>query len=346
MGGWDKLVVTAAVAGSASIGADLVLAIRGGPFPSGAAVSLLEPAALLVLTVVAVRRAPTSRAVAAACIAAVAVPLWLLRFGPPTWSAPSAGGYGTWGALAALAVAVGLYPRALDRGRARAAAEARRAQRLDLADDLHDFVVHDINEMLLQAQAGQVLAGRATEEVEEVLRRIEQTAQRALTTVDRTVRLLSAGSGEDAAPRSPQPAMRDVPELVDRFAATGTLTAVLDLDPRLTAPGDAPAEVAATVYRVVVEALTNVRRHAVDAAHVRVVVARTPGDGVRAEVVDDGRVTGRGSSGSGRGQGLAGLGARVEALGGTLSAGPHGPAGWRVAAELPLSPRPGATPGR
>ena len=99
------------------------------------------------------------------------------------------------------------------------------------------------------------------------------------------------------------------------------------------------------MYRVVVEALTNVRRHAVGARHVRVVVARTAHDGVRAEITDDGRVDGRGAAGSGRGQGLAGLGARVEALGGTLSAGPHGPAGWRVAAELPLGTRPGAARG-
>jgi signal transduction histidine kinase len=37
------------------------------------------------------------------------------------------------------------------------------------------------------------------------------------------------------------------------------------------------------------------------------------------------------------GLGLPGLAERVEALGGTLTAGPREPSGWRVVADLPLS---------
>jgi len=333
--GMGRFSAAAAGAGLISTTVDVVLLVRGEPYVTGTALGLLEPAALLALTVPAMRRARTGAAVAAAALAAVAVPLWLLRFGPPTWSAATAGGFGAWATAAALAVAAGLYLRGLDRARARAAEEARRAQRLELADDLHDFVVHDINEMLLQAQAGQIAAGEAVD----ALRRIERTALRALATVDRTVHLLSAGPEGDGAPRSPKPAVADMPELVDRFAATGAVSAGLDLDPALRTAGALPVDVGTTVYRVVVEALTNVRRHARGARHVSVVVARTPQDGVRVEVTDDGRPGGRGASGSGRGQGLAGLGARVEALGGTLSAGPAAPAGWRVAAELPASVR-------
>jgi signal transduction histidine kinase len=114
-----------------------------------------------------------------------------------------------------------------------------------------------------------------------------------------------------------------------------------------------PPEVSATVYRIVVEALTNVRRHARDATHVRVTVAREPGDGVRVEIADDGTAqrptrrrggpsdpsrlagTRRGASGQG-GLGLAGLTNRVGALGGTLSTGPTEPTGWQVRAVLPM----------
>jgi hypothetical protein len=75
-------------------------------------------------------------------------------------SAEVVGGYAAWTLLAGLAVATGLYLRALDRRRTRAVGEARQAQRLELADDLHDFVVHDINEILLQSQAGRRMVTR------------------------------------------------------------------------------------------------------------------------------------------------------------------------------------------
>jgi signal transduction histidine kinase len=362
MGGRDRLGMAAAGVALASIAADGVALAGGRPYAQGMALAsklgLAEAVVLLVLTVLVVRRSRPRVAVAAGALTGLAVPLWLLRFGPPTWSTATIGGYAAWGSLSAVAVVVGLYLRALDEGRSRAVVAARRAQRLELADDLHDFVVHDINEMLLQAQAGQVLVEGTAAGVGDVLRRIERTALRALTTVDRTVHLLrhvatpeatgTRGSDGTGAPRMPKPTVDDVPGLVDRFAATGPITVDLDLDPRLTpaapTPPSLPSEIATTVYRIVVEALTNVRRHAIDAGHVRVGVACTPGESVRVEIVDDGRAGRRAHAGPGRGgHGLTGLAARVDALGGTLSTGPTEPAGWRVAAVLPLHPRPTAT---
>jgi signal transduction histidine kinase len=331
----DRLGVTAAGAGLASIVADAVVLGSGRPYPQGTSLAttlgLAEPALLLVLAVLVVRRSRTGVVVMAGALTAFAVPLWLLRFGAPTWSEPSVGGYAAWGLLAAVAVAVGLYLRALDTGRARAAREARRAQRLELADDLHDFVVHDINEMLLQAQAGLVLVEGPETAVGDVLRRIERTAQRALTTVDRTVDVLH--QRVDEAPRLPLPTMDDLPGLVERFTATGSIAAHLEL----TTPTALSPEVATTVYRIVVEALTNVRRHATAAGHVWVRV--TPAGGcVRVEVTDD--CAARTHAGSGRGgHGLAGLAARLDALGGTLNTGPAEPVGWRVTAVLPAHRR-------
>ncbi|GAA3038620.1 hypothetical protein GCM10020000_16020 [Streptomyces olivoverticillatus] len=89
--------------------------------------------------------------------------------------------------------------------------------------------------------------------------------------------------------------------------------------------------------RVVVEALTNVRRHAPDASEVRVKVARTA-DALTVEVVDDGTER-RALSGRAErrgGLGLPGLAERVESLGGTLRAGARDGGGWRLTAELPV----------
>jgi signal transduction histidine kinase len=391
MAGRDRLGIAAAAAGLLSLAFDAVVLARGDPYPQGMTTAtrlgVAEVVVLLVLTVLALRWSQARVAITAGTLAGLAVPLWLLRFGLPAWSAESVGGYAGWGMLAMLAVAVGLYLRALDERRTRGVMAARRAQQLELADDLHDFVVHDINEMLLQAQAGQVLLGarardgdgdRLGADVGMLLRRIEGTALRALQTVDRAVHLLHraesfgelAETTADGAPRSPQPTVDDLPELVDRFTATGMVAARLDIEPGLartpvqdegrataqvTVP-TLPPEVSATVYRIVVEALTNVRRHARDATRVRVTVAREPGDGVRVEIADDGTAqrptrrragpcdpsrlagTRRGASGRG-GLGLAGLTNRVGALGGTLSTGPTEPTGWQVRAVLPMRTR-------
>jgi signal transduction histidine kinase len=386
MGGRDGFGIAAAASGLLSLAVDAVVLARGELYPQGVTnatrLGMAEVVVLLVLTVLAVRRSRPHLAVTAGTLAGLAVPLWLLRFGPPAWSAESVGGYSAWGMLAVLAVAVGLYLRVLDERRTRAVAAARRAQRLELADDLHDFVVHDITEMLLQAQAAQILLGAQAPpagaagpgaEVGTLLSRIEHTALRALQTVDRAVHLLHhaegtggpAGSLTDGAPRSPQPTVDDLPALVDRFTTTGPVTARLDVEPGLARAADGgtaptlPSEVSTTVYRIVVEALTNVRRHAADARQVRITVARATDGGVLVEIADDGtagahrplrrsagpgegsRIAGPGPSGRG-GLGLAGLADRVGALGGTLSSGPTEPAGWQVRAVLPVRARYGA----
>ena len=95
-------------------------------------------------------------------------------------------------------------------------------------------------------------------------------------------------------------------------------------------PGDLPAPVATAVYFVVAEALTNVAKYA-RAERATVTVART-GDGVRAEVADDG-VGGASADG---GSGLRGLADRVAALDGRLGVDSPPGGGTRVTAEIPL----------
>jgi signal transduction histidine kinase len=99
--------------------------------------------------------------------------------------------------------------------------------------------------------------------------------------------------------------------------------------------------VQASVYRIVQESLTNVRRHAPAARSVAVDVALADGR-VRVEVRDDGG-DGVGGGGSGEsdldrdlggGFGVIGMTERARTLGGTLVAGPDG-AGWSVRADLP-----------
>lgn len=314
---------------------------------------LAEAAALLVLITVVVRVAPGRAALISGGLAGAAATTWILRFGfwPP--SAMTLAGFTGWALLALLALSAGLYLRSLDTRRARSVSAARRVQRLLLARDLHDFVAHDVSEILAQAQAGQIIAEGDPRSAAATFRRIEQAALQALAAMDRTVHMLH-DADDPAAGRTtvaPLPTLLDLPELTDRFSSSGTAAIRLDIDPRLTEPGSGiPREVATTVYRVVVEALTNVRRHARTADRVEVTVRhgrRTTGGvaeaTVEVTVTDDARTDAEPpahaplSPGRRGGLGLPGLTERVRTLGGTLTAGPRAPSGWRVTGVLPLA---------
>ncbi|MGC0420836.1 sensor histidine kinase [Embleya sp. AB8] len=293
-----------------------------------------------------VRRAPTRTAVrlgAALGVAIVVLPLrFTLRAPHVKWEASVA-----MCALALLPAAatagIGLYLRSLDDRRIRAVALARRLQRLEVARDLHDFVAHEVTGIVLEAQAAQLdePTGPEAARTHELLARIEQAGVRALDSMDRTVRTLrestdpGGGDGSELPETAPTRVYgtADLPLLVERFTGSGRVRAALDLGPGL--PGALPGPLDEAAYFVVLEALTNVRRHAPDTAGVEVAVRLAPNRGVEVSVTDLGGNSRRAAAErAGGGTGLAALRARVEALGGTLSAGPYRN-GWRVVALLP-----------
>ncbi|MCC3763380.1 histidine kinase [Glycomyces sp. TRM65418] len=320
----------ALAAGVASMaGTALARVVVAGGVPEDVDTSMwtvIEAIALTASVYLSVLWAPRVAVMAAAAAPAVATPLILYRFdleddrtvllmGAPIWLIPAAG-----------AAAVALYLRWLAAGRRRAVAEARREQRLDLAGDLHDFVAHDISEIVAQAQAGRLVFAADRPDLAKLLERIETAGVRALGSMDRTLALLH-DPGEAA--RAPVAGVDDLEALVERFNRSGRPRAVLDR--RLTAP--VPREAGAVVHRAVTEALTNVRRHA-PAAEVAITLSEEDGD-LRLAVEDDGRGSPKPASRASSGLGLAGMAERAESLGGRLEAGPHGP-GWRLELRLPL----------
>ncbi|MGW3042606.1 sensor histidine kinase [Kitasatospora sp. NPDC001159] len=288
-------------------------------------VGLAELAALLLAVALSLRAENGPRSAAAAWTACGAVALWPSRFDGPV-DALTLFGFGSM--LSLPTVLIGLYLRGLDESRARAVAEARRAQRLELAHDLHDFVAHDVSGMVAQAQAGAYLASIDPARAAEMFERIEQAGQRALASLDRTVQLLRS---EEAGGRSPQPGLAELARVAEQFTAAGGAEVRLELP-----EGPVPREVEGTVHRIAVESLTNVRRHAPAARTVEVRARRSSGR-LELTVTDDGGVPAPGGRPRrGGGSGLPGLAARVEALGGSLEAGPYEREGWRVTAVLPL----------
>ncbi|MEV1081192.1 histidine kinase [Streptomyces sp. NPDC050211] len=223
------------------------------------------------------------------------------------------------------------YLRSMDYRRTVAVSDTRRSERLAIAADLHDFVAHHVTGILVQTQVARMMATTQPQDLDPVLAGIERAATEALASMRRTVGVLR-DTGPEAADRRPVGDLAGIAELVEGFATPGQQVA-LHRDPALS-PDTLPHEVQAAAFRVVQEALTNIRRHAADATHIEVRLRYdTDTERLVVSVADDGRGgTQLPAAAHGGGFGLVGLKERVTALGGELEAGPRGGAGWEVRA--------------
>jgi signal transduction histidine kinase len=211
-----------------------------------------------------------------------------------------------------------------ERARARAEQERRQAseERLRIARELHDVLGHHLSLINVQAGVGLHLMDSRPEQAREALTAIKTASAEALREVRAVLGVLR--TDEEAAPR--QPALG-----LDRLAE---LTADAGLPVRTTtagAPRRLPAEVDRAAYRIVQEALTNVRRHAGAGASAEVTVEYRP-DALALSVRNEGAA---GTADGPPGNGIAGMRARAESLGGTLDADPLPGGGFRVCALLP-----------
>lgn len=223
---------------------------------------------------------------------------------------------------------------------------ARRAaeERLRIARDLHDTVAHGMATITVQAGAAlRRLAGSPPDDpVREAVAAIRASSKESLAQLRATLGLLR---GDGSGPRAP--GLGRLPNLVDAVRSAGLPVEVAVSGTAV--PLDAATDEAA--YRILQESLTNVLRHAGDAATARIIIDHTGRD-VRVEVADDGGehaaggAQGSDADVSGGGHGLTGMRERAEAVGGTLTAAPEPDGGFRVVAVLPATPSgPLETPG-
>jgi signal transduction histidine kinase len=212
-------------------------------------------------------------------------------------------------------------------------AEARAtvlAERRQLARELHDVVAHGVAVMLVQATAAQEVIASSPDEARKALENIAGAGREATAELRDLLNLLHDEG--DAFPIGPTPGARQLETLVARVSNAG-LPAQLQVE---GTPRPLPPAADFTIYRVVQEALTNALRYAGKApTTVRVIYDERE---VRVEVVDAGHASG--VDGHGTGRGLAGLLARVEAVGGRLDVGPQVGGGWAVRAWFPADALP------
>ena len=254
--------------------------------------------------------------------------------------------------LCIVAAAAGAASTRRERFRASAREEASRRrsaaeeERLRIARELHDVLAHSLSQISVQAGVGLHLFDDDPDSARESLRSIRETSASALDEVRGVLGMLRE-PGDQASPRRPEPGLAAVPALLDDtrrlglpLRTSGDVASGTWVD-----DGEVSAAVQAAAYRIVQEALTNVRRHAgtsmvdvhvsVDEEAVAVRVANGPPGPVRREGQERGPAVA-----TEPGRGILGMLERAAALGGTLRAEPTADGGFVVEARLPARSRP------
>jgi signal transduction histidine kinase len=213
----------------------------------------------------------------------------------------------------------------LEREREEQAQLAVAEERGRIARELHDVIAHAVSVIVVQAQAGPHLV-HDPQRVLDVFRAIESSGRDALVELRRLLGILR--SDDEQLAIGPQPGLGSLQSLVEQVRASG-----LPVELRIEGePVQLPAGIDLSAFRIVQEALTNVVKHAGDAA--AEVVIRYEMRALELDVVDDGR--GRAMNLNGSGHGLIGMRERVALYGGTLTTGTRDSGGYAVRARLPF----------
>ncbi|KAM9864281.1 hypothetical protein ACIFOC_02834 [Leucobacter aridicollis] len=256
----------------------------------------------------------------------------LLYFGGAIWF-----GLRAWRAARA-ATKLAAQGKELDLERQTSAAQAVALDRIAVARELHDVVAHHVSVMGIQAAAARRSLERDPGRAAAALAVVEESAHATVEELRRLVHTLRTPENEDS---SSTVGIAQLSLLVEESQGAGVPTTLIVAgDPR-----PLPMLVDVALYRVVQEALTNVRKHAGRGAEAAVRL-RFMDDAVEVEVTDDGiarRLTARGERASGApagtGLGLRGMRERVGAVGGAISAERREREGFMVRARVPLADR-------
>jgi signal transduction histidine kinase len=200
-------------------------------------------------------------------------------------------------------------------------------ERLRIARDVHDVVGHSLSVITMQAGVALHVLDRRPDQVAESLEAIRTTSREALAELRMTLGMFR--DPEAGGPRAPVPGLARLEELVGALRKAGRTVTIERVPSQDQQP--LPAAVDQAAFRIIQEGLTNVVRHAENAA-ATVRVVREPGRLV-VEVADDGPATREPVAGNG----IRGMGERARAVGGTLQISVRPGGGLLVRAVLPVA---------
>ncbi|MEV5752209.1 histidine kinase [Actinoallomurus sp. NPDC052308] len=202
-------------------------------------------------------------------------------------------------------------------------------ERARIARDVHDIVTHSLSVMVALTDGAAYTLPTAPERAADAVSKASEIGRQAIAEMQRVLEVLR--QDEPAARlRRPQPGLSQLDALLTEVRTAG-------LPVEFVVAGRPPAMASGaelTIYRLVQEALTNVRKHTPPGTTARVRIEYAP-EQVDVDVTDDGRPDAAVPAGRRRaGHGIAGMRERVAVYGGRLTAGPLPDGGWRVHARF------------
>lgn len=201
------------------------------------------------------------------------------------------------------------------------------SERARIAREIHDIVSHSLSVVVLMSDGAASKVDSDPDTAKSAMLTARDTGRTALSDMRRMLGVLH---DDEPGSHAPQPSIAQLPVLVEQTRAAG-------LPVTLTKEGEhvgLPEGLQLTVYRLVQEALTNVRRHAGDdVSHVDVDL-RIAGDTLTMSVADDGQ--GPQEPANDDGHGLVGMRERVASHGGVLSIGERPGGGFQIRAVMPI----------
>ncbi|RLE26707.1 MAG: sensor histidine kinase, partial [Actinobacteria bacterium] len=191
------------------------------------------------------------------------------------------------------------------------------SERARIAREMHDVVAHGMSIISVQASAAQEIAHVDADKTVEILENIENVSRESLSEMRRMLGVLRGGEAAEIS-LSPQPTLAAVDAAVDQSVDAGVAVDLVVTGEQR----DLPPGVELAAFRIVQEALTNVRKHAGRSASASVRIAYGSG-AVTVEIIDDGAGAATSMSPTGGGNGLIGIRERVEIYSGEFDAGPR-----------------------
>jgi signal transduction histidine kinase len=206
-------------------------------------------------------------------------------------------------------------------------------ERLRIARELHDVIAHTMSVVALHAGTGRMIAQDDPAAAQPALATIETATRSALVELRRMMGVLRGSDGEERMPDlSPAPGLAELDALVAEVVEAGVSVEVrVEGARRALPPG-----IDLSAYRIVQEALTNVIKHAGQAA-TRVLI-RYDDDAITVEVDNDDPSDPKAVAEpalAGAGHGLVGMRERVALYDGDFVADYRAGGGFHVHARLP-----------
>ncbi|MDJ0752556.1 MAG: sensor histidine kinase [Ardenticatenaceae bacterium] len=195
-------------------------------------------------------------------------------------------------------------------------------ERNRMAREIHDSLGHYLTVVNVQIGAAKAVMNQDVTKASEALDKAQRLTQEGLGEVRQSVAVLREG-------RETRPLIETIPELIQMTQTAGIETTFTLLG---EVPADIPVKVNQTIYRVVQEGLTNIRKHS-EASESEVVLDFTGSESVNLTIRDNGL----GSEDVSGGFGLIGMSERVQLLGGDIKIKTTPHKGLTLEIRLPLT---------